>query len=972
MGRRFLVLFLAVVVAVSTLLSAFSPIVSSDNVARAATNCPDFNIGPELSNQSYGCLEARTISYLRYSAIVMCMKYASLKDGPGNSIRVANANDFLWFQDLKIAVGLGTAATGGIGNEQGVLNCSDPSWIRTAFLEWGATNGQDIACEVGFKRENQSSVNIATCKQSTNVNFNDLGRTQLIESFKNSSIIKNYFTRGVAPTGAMKYLLYHDNYAMACADSSKRWLKTEVDREPDPSPDASLREAQQHAKSNGTVDSGAVLKEVQSASVRSDAIVEIIYGNRPVSQRIGFKYAVEDVKLYAASLELAAGASLRNYGLIPVSDLAGTGIEGSFVFSADVALSCLALANGANENAAAFAEYQFDIRDSAWCAAGGYGTVNPTMLGAAVGAVGAITGANNRAEALMLACMYGASNPDPQKVACDAAPEALKRAVVAAGASLQEAMDACYYGQGVQGSILGATMVDAIEPPDNVNGKVACGIEGIGWIVCPVLTFLGGLADQSFDLLADNFLRIDTSLVETGGGTEAAWALMRTFANVAFVIAFLIIIFSQLTNLGVTNYGVKKLLPRLIISAILVNISYFLCQLAVDLSNIGGFALKDLLDSVGASLYTVDASANASGNAAGWVAIIGVVIIAGVGILLAVSVPVLLASLLAILLIVLTLFARKALIILLIIISPLAFVAFLLPNTEQLFQKWLKLFSSLLLLFPIVAVVFGASGLAANIIKGASTDTMVQITAIAVATIPFFAVPMLLKGALDGVAQIGNAVKGIGQRSKGFVDGAAKRYNESDFGKYQAKKKADRSKLIGAGLYRGTNWNPRNWGRNVRSAGNRRIVNQNPVYNALTNNYGKERGRKAIAKMRQEAVAGHLQNFQADPQDSAVVYQAEYAKYAAEVVRARQARAAGQKPDYEKLREAEARVAAATQHVRTHYGTSAAAEIATRQGNINAAAAGIVPPAGPGSGTVTTAALNPNDYDPLQSWADTL
>lgn len=41
------------------------------------------------------------------------------------------------------------------------------------------------------------------------------------------------------------------------------------------------------------------------------------------------------------------------------------------------------------------------------------------------------------------------------------------------------------------------------------------------------------------------------------------------------------------------------------------------------------------------------------------------------------------------------LIARKALIVILIVISPLAFVAFLLPNTEKFFSKWRSTFVGL-------------------------------------------------------------------------------------------------------------------------------------------------------------------------------------------------------------------------------------------------------------------------------------
>src|SRR5680860_295958 len=116
----------------------------------------------------------------------------------------------------------------------------------------------------------------------------------------------------------------------------------------------------------------------------------------------------------------------------------------------------------------------------------------------------------------------------------------------------------------------------AVTPEDKVN-KTSCAIPGgIGWIVCPVVNFLAWTADSAFSLLNDNFLKTNPAIF--GDTTQAAWGSMRSIANVAFVIAFLIIIFSQITSVGITNYGIKKLLPRIIIAAILVNLSFIICQ----------------------------------------------------------------------------------------------------------------------------------------------------------------------------------------------------------------------------------------------------------------------------------------------------------------------------------------------------------------------------------------------------------
>lgn len=258
-------------------------------------------------------------------------------------------------------------------------------------------------------------------------------------------------------------------------------------------------------------------------------------------------------------------------------------------------------------------------------------------------------------------------------------------------------------------------------PPGDEEGdnKTTCVIPGIGWILCPVVNFMATLTDGAYYVVG-TFLTVQPIL--TTGSTEGlynAWQVMRNFANVAFVIVFLIIIFSQVTSIGISNYGIKRLLPRLVIAAVLVNISYWICSIAVDLSNITGTSLKGLFDAAANQITIPNASAASTGVGLAGVAgtllsgtLIGVGLYVGIGALI----PALLACLVTIAFVFIALIIRQALIVLLIAISPLAFVAYLLPNTESLFNRWRGLFWTLLVMYPIIALVFGASALASKIV----------------------------------------------------------------------------------------------------------------------------------------------------------------------------------------------------------------------------------------------------------------
>ena len=346
---------------------------------------------------------------------------------------------------------------------------------------------------------------------------------------------------------------------------------------------------------------------------------------------------------------------------------------------------------------------------------------------------------------------------------------------------------------------------------------------GIGWLVCPSINFLSTINDFAYKFISSTFLETDKDIVQSDD-LKAAWSAFRDIANVAFVIAFLIIVYSQITQAGLSNYGIKRMLPRLFIAALLVNVSFIFCQLAVDLSNMLGYSLAGFFNgfAVGSGDDNVS-EIQTAGTILTWVAIAGVVLAAAAGIALAFLGPALMSSLLALLMIVLILVARKALIVILIAISPVAFVAYLLPNTEQWFKKWQKTFLSLLMLFPTVAVVFGGSRLAAKIIANAAgkEDWLLQITALAVASIPFFIVPSLLQKSMEAAGTLGGKLTGLSQAANQRAGKAVK--EKSALGRYKQAWDLNRKQKqarIFAGDYQG---GKRNFLANAASRGFRKF-----------------------------------------------------------------------------------------------------------------------------------------------------
>ena len=332
------------------------------------------------------------------------------------------------------------------------------------------------------------------------------------------------------------------------------------------------------------------------------------------------------------------------------------------------------------------------------------------------------------------------------------------------------------------------------EPESSCSGDLG----SLGWLICPSMSLGGKLADAGYSSVS-MFLDISPDIFNDNpelGGAKQAWNFFRDIANVVFVLLFLWVIFSQISNVGVSNYGIKKILPKLILGAILINLSFYICQLAVDLSNILGYALKGVLE--GASLR---AETSDTGLGGGFVAVLtGALGLVGAPLFafLTVSVPMLIWTLLSIGAALLILVFRQAAVILLIAISPIAFAAWLLPNTESLFKKWVSAFKGLLVVFPVVSLMYGSGKLAGAVLSNSSGGIM-QFVAMCAPIVPLIATPFVIKSSLNSLGSLGAKLSNNGLMnlpSNKLKDNVMNKSRFADakksFDRYSAKKLAER------------------------------------------------------------------------------------------------------------------------------------------------------------------------------------
>ena len=322
----------------------------------------------------------------------------------------------------------------------------------------------------------------------------------------------------------------------------------------------------------------------------------------------------------------------------------------------------------------------------------------------------------------------------------------------------------------------------------------------LSWMLCPAIadgaSTAGGLLGYITKLTT-----VHTSIIEQFSKQDSsiykAWSAFRNIANIGFVIMLLVVVFSQVTNIGISNYNIKKILPKLIVTAILVNFSYLIMGVLIDLSQIAGNGVGALIRSIAVDSMDADASARAADlitkiagmvtGAAGAVGI-GAVLLSGPALILPV-VMFIVTALISVFFGFIMLTIRQAAIIMVIVLAPLMMVLYALPNTSAITKKYLSIVKSLLMLYPMFIFATSAGALASSIIVGTSEDPLMMIVGGLLNVLPYFAIPSMTSKSLAGLGAItgafdkirGGALKGAGMAGGAF--GASEFYKnmKSDF-----------------------------------------------------------------------------------------------------------------------------------------------------------------------------------------------
>lgn len=303
------------------------------------------------------------------------------------------------------------------------------------------------------------------------------------------------------------------------------------------------------------------------------------------------------------------------------------------------------------------------------------------------------------------------------------------------------------------------------------------GSGAMGWVLCPIVSAASRIGEDLWKDIIEYHLKIPAQAVfESDGGVEQAWSAVRNIANIVFIILFLFVIFSQLTGVGIDNYGIKKIMPKLIVVAILMNLSYIICELAVDVSNILGVSLNNLLSGFAYDVDVGEAMGVGAATVGGLLEIVlgsgGVLLFAflkegslagAAGAIGLAAFGILIVVVVAILILYAILTIREAGIILLTVLSPVALVCYMLPNTEKYYKKWFDIFKALLVVYPICGAMVGAGQLAGAVLSTVDSAGM-KVSAMIVQVLPFFLIPVVLKNSLSLLGNAGAKISSFGMR----------------------------------------------------------------------------------------------------------------------------------------------------------------------------------------------------------------
>jgi len=323
-----------------------------------------------------------------------------------------------------------------------------------------------------------------------------------------------------------------------------------------------------------------------------------------------------------------------------------------------------------------------------------------------------------------------------------------------------------------------------------------------GNATCEIIAKGDSFAEKAFTEVEKFFANDVGDMLENARGANGDF---RALANALLTIFFIICIISQVTGLGLSHYGVKALMPKLIVVGILVNLSFEICQIIIDFTTIIGGFIKNVMAGLAGG---GTAAANATWSQLLKIGVAGGALSVLVGVFeKSTIIPMLLAILgvvISLLFLLAILAIRKALITVLVIVAPVAFACYALPGTKSIYNKWASYFKNAIMIYPIsMALLYGGAAVSNIMMSNSSGDFFMGLTGTFAAIAPIFMIPKAVSSSVG-------AISGMVGKAQGKLTGMAKGGASSVLSRSGLQRAADRQKQRRADSFQLKNANRQN------------------------------------------------------------------------------------------------------------------------------------------------------------------
>lgn len=359
----------------------------------------------------------------------------------------------------------------------------------------------------------------------------------------------------------------------------------------------------------------------------------------------------------------------------------------------------------------------------------------------------------------------------------------------------------------VDTSKAGAVDAGKASNSDNTTPTDTCPIDtwGLRWVACPLFD-AANMAINKLEAVVTSWLANDVEGIFGGanackatGDTScayySAWNSFRVLAISLIIIAGIIMVVSEATGLAIFDaYTIRKVLPRLLISVILIAISWWLMKFVVQFFNNISAWIASLVSWPFHDVINSAAHHDKPWSIVGqWAVILGAIAVLGPFGILSYAGTIFLALAVGWI----TLVVRRMLIIFAIMSAPLFIACFIMPNTQKMGKFWRDGFIGLLLMGPIFTLAVTLGQVTAAVSNKGDNGDPFGIISFACLVLPIMSIPVLF-------SKIGGSVAGligfVNDKSKGGFD-RLKNYRTNEI--QRRGQRAKSGELFGSGLARG-------------------------------------------------------------------------------------------------------------------------------------------------------------------------